>query len=88
MSDYITKKKKPKGLKSLGRLGRAGRALKDNPIKSVTEDPFKGYEIKDSDIVIIAPKKDKYSKGGRANLRGGGISQKGLGRAFKKGGKV
>ena len=29
-----------------------------------------------------------FAKGGRANLRGGGISQKGLGRAFKKGGKV
>ena len=29
-----------------------------------------------------------FSKGGRAKLRGGGISQRGLGRAFMKGGKV
>ena len=30
----------------------------------------------------------EYRSGGRVNLRGGGISQRGLGRAFKKGGKV
>ena len=30
----------------------------------------------------------EYSKGGRAQLRGGGMSQRGLGKAFKKGGKV
>ena len=29
-----------------------------------------------------------YSKGGRAKLRGGGMSQRGLGKAFKKGGKA
>ena len=29
-----------------------------------------------------------FSKGGRAKLRGGGMSQRGLGRAFMKGGKV
>ena len=28
-----------------------------------------------------------YSKGGRAKLRGGGMSQRGLGRAFKNGGR-
>ncbi len=28
-----------------------------------------------------------YSKGGRAKLKGGGMSQKGLGRAFKNGGR-
>ena len=30
----------------------------------------------------------KFAKGGRAKLRGGGMSQRGLGRAFMKGGKV
>jgi len=29
-----------------------------------------------------------YSSGGRAGLAGGGMSQRGLGRAFKKGGKA
>ena len=29
-----------------------------------------------------------YSKGGRAKLRGGGMSQRGLGKAFKKGGRA
>ena len=29
-----------------------------------------------------------YSKGGRAKLKGGGMSQKGLGRAFKNGGRA
>ena len=28
-----------------------------------------------------------YAKGGRAKLRGGGMSQRGLGKAFKKGGR-
>ena len=30
----------------------------------------------------------RMSKGGRAKLRGGGMSQRGLGKAFKKGGKA
>ena len=30
----------------------------------------------------------KLAKGGRAGLKGGGMSTRGLGRAFKKGGKV
>ena len=30
----------------------------------------------------------KFSKGGRAGYKGGGMSQRGLGRAFMKGGKV
>tara|TARA_R100001015_G_C4412893_1_gene16491 strand:+ start:44 stop:322 length:279 start_codon:yes stop_codon:yes gene_type:complete len=92
MTEYIKKKKKPTGLPSLGKVGRA---LKKDRIEGVTE-PFKGYQIKDSEVVIMAPKKDKkkllntneYSKGGRAKLRGGGMSQRGLGKAFKKGGRA
>ena len=33
-------------------------------------------------------KQQKLSKGGRTKLKGGGMSQRGLGRAFMKGGKV
>ena len=33
-------------------------------------------------------KQQKLSKGGRAGYKGGGMSQRGLGRAFMKGGKV
>ena len=33
-------------------------------------------------------KEQKLSKGGRTKLKGGGMSQRGLGRAFMKGGKV
>jgi len=92
MTEYIKKKKKPTGLPSLGKVGRT---LKKDRIEGVTE-PFKGYQLKDSDVVIMAPKKeilkkldtDRYSKGGRAKLRGGGMSQRGLGKAFKKGGKA
>ena len=88
MTEYIKKKKKPTGLPSLGKkVGRSGQK----------EDRIKEYKIKDSDIVIMGPKIDKeklldttnkYSKGGRAKLRGGGMSQRGLGKAFKKGGKA
>ena len=88
MTEYIKKKKKPTGLPSLGKkVGRSGQK----------EDRIKEYKIKDSDIVIMGPKIDKeklldttnkYSKGGRAKLRGGGMSQRGLGKAFKKGGRA
>ena len=38
---------------------------------------------------ITVPKYPKeFKSGGRAKLRGGGMSQRGLGRAFMKGGKV
>ena len=33
-------------------------------------------------------KQQKLSKGGRTKLKGGGMSQRGLGRAFMKGGRV
>ena len=73
MTEYIKKKKKPTGLPSLGKVGRT---LKKDRIEGVTE-PFKGYQLKDSDVVIMAPKKeilkkldtDRYSKGGRADRR-------------------
>jgi len=83
MDRNLKKQKKPKGLPS---LGKEGKALK--------EDRIKGYGIKDSDIVIMIDKEklldttNKYSKGGRAKLRGGGMSQRGLGKAFKKGGRA
>jgi len=95
MTEYVKKKKKPTGVPSLGKVGRRS-GQKEDRIKSVTE-PFKEYKIKDSDIVIMGPKinkeklldtTNKYSKGGRAKLRGGGMSQRGLGKAFKKGGKA
>ena len=35
-----------------------------------------------------SPRNEKMAKGGRAGYKGGGMSQRGLGRAFMKGGKV
>ena len=43
------------------------------------------------DDVYAASKREtaaRMSKGGRAKLRGGGMSQRGLGKAFKNGGKA
>ena len=38
--------------------------------------------------VVYADEWDKIDSGLKKGLKGGGISQRGLGRAFKKGGKV
>ena len=47
-------------------------------------DTVNKFRKMDDDI----KKQQKLSKGGRTKLKGGGMSQRGLGRAFMKGGKV
>ena len=47
-----------------------------------------GDKVKKKNEFTTGGKTYKYAKGGRAKLRGGGMSQRGLGRAFMKGGKV
>ena len=51
----------------------------------------KGHRIHDTERNRKRYKKhltEKKAKGGRAGYKGGGMSQRGLGRAFMKGGKV
>jgi|3_EtaG_2_1085321.scaffolds.fasta_scaffold179860_2 hypothetical protein len=74
-----------KGLKhhALNPMRLYARAKSDNfPYKSMLETAKDKHKDKFPDLV------KQYNKGGRVNLRGGGLAQRGLGRAFKKGGKV
>jgi hypothetical protein len=54
--------------------------------------PMKKQRLEDSvidkDVEVIGRQNQKLAKGGRAKLKGGGISQRGLGRAFMKGGRA
>mgnify|MGYP003153904023 CR=1 FL=1 len=66
--------------------------VKTSKIPTVILDPDslnQGNTIPEGTIIITAPKKKKPKpKPRRAGLAGGGMSQRGLGRAFKKGGKA
>ena len=63
-------------------------------MKRTQKLPFKNTKEgmgKYIDDVYAASKREtaaRMSKGGRAKLRGGGMSQRGLGKAFKKGGRA
>ena len=54
--------------------------------------PMKKQRLEDSvidkDVEVIGRQNQKLAKGGRAKLKGGGISKRGLGRAFMKGGRA
>ena len=85
------KESKPKLTDKQIRDKRRGRELIEQ--KKKQEKPSKIFEvikeiIKNPYYTGDGLYKNAKSKGGRANLRGGGISQRGLGKAFKNGGKA
>ena len=59
-----------------------------NKIKKKTAKNLSELKGAKPGIKIPTGKIQAYKSGGRAKLRGGGMSQRGLGRAFMKGGKV
>ena len=73
---------------------RADRFKEGLNIKGSKDSAMKFYARGDDDHGKLGQKKYKslknntYAKGGRAGYKGGGMSQRGLGRAFMKGGKV
>ena len=74
-SEMKVSKKRKRGLGSL-----AG----PSPAKKDSSQPIVIDLSKDGVFKIVESK----AKGGRAGYKGGGMSQRGLGRAFMKGGKV
>ena len=66
------------------------KAIKENKDKPLKKENTKYLE--DMYIDLKSKKMTKtegsFAKGGRAGYKGGGMSQRGLGRAFMKGGKV
>ena len=66
------------------------KAIKENKDKPLKKENTKALE--DMYINLKSKKMTKtegsFAKGGRAGYKGGGMSQRGLGRAFMKGGKV
>ena len=99
MGEWIKKKEK-----KLGRAGRGQKKRKKLPFVVVTEDILKPdtsgiVKIKLAPDVKEHKKPHSTVEGRKASvvrslvrsmadLKGGGIGQRGLGRAFKKGGKV
>ena len=78
--------KKKKILKNLGGSKKTKKpsiiiktGVAEGPAKQNTT--IKTFKISSGDVELKA-------KGGRAGYKGGGMSQRGLGRAFMKGGKV
>ena len=69
------------------KLKEAIKETKDKPLKKSTTKA-----LEDMYINLKSKKMTKtegsFAKGGRAGYKGGGMSQRGLGRAFMKGGKV
>jgi len=92
-----TSRLKRKGLKA-GSGPRAGRPVSRPEEQKRREKGIKGFPK--TKITIIGEDGKKrigtfnadgtinFRKGGRAGLKGGGISQRGMGRAFMKGGRV
>ena len=66
------------------------KAIKENKDKPLKKENTKALE--DMYINLKSKKMTKsegsFAKGGRAGLKGGGMSTRGLGKAFMKGGKV
>ena len=79
------KESKPKLTDKQIRNKRRGRELIEQ--KKKQEKPSKIFEVIKEIIKTPYYIRGGKSKGGRANLRGGGISQRGLGKAFKNGGR-
>ena len=79
--------------------GPMGGLRGKGPMGGLGNPPKKKKTLKDLEPIIIDLSKAKdgssifkivesKAKGGRAGYKGGGMSQRGLGRAFMKGGKV
>ena len=65
------------------------RKTKIKPLRQMTQQQkkaLKQFKTKREDEIVSAM--GGYKSGGRAGYKGGGMSQRGLGRAFMKGGKV
>ena len=70
-----------RGKENRERIEEEKRSKKPHPMINLIEDIIK------TPYYIRGGMGKKESKGGRANLRGGGMSQRGLGKAFKNGGR-
>ena len=82
---------KQKTIKSLKEKEQVYHSKDGKPyLKSkVNEEIHKATQKQKQDAYAPkSPRNEKMAKGGRAGYKGGGMSQRGLGRAFMKGGKV
>ncbi len=69
------------------KLKKAIKESKDKPIKKSTSKIMEERKI-NRKTKKMTETEGSFAKGGRAGYKGGGMSQRGLGRAFMKGGKV
>jgi hypothetical protein len=69
------------------KLKKAIKEEEDKPLKKSTTKYFMEDKI-NRKANKMTKSEGSFSKGGRAGYKGGGMSQRGLGRAFMKGGKV
>jgi len=77
--------------KMFGGVGMIGdNYKKDKKMEAKAEKEAKKFmdTVQTMKSKKMSESEGSFSKGGRAKLRGGGMSQRGLGRAFMKGGKV
>ena len=86
---FADKNTKGKAIKEIAKIAKQNKENQKYGMKLARKDlTRKNESYKKKQKGTIPDTGSEFKSGGRVNLRGGGISQRGLGKAFKNGGRA